>query len=335
MLIGATQVRSGTRGEPLVQVKGLVLGPRKHRNGQTRDAISFELRRGAALALVGEEGSGRRSLMRAVLGLNRFASGRVVLDQVDMGILSAPMTSRLRRRIAFVTGDDKALDPRMTLWDTVDEPLRAHLRLPRDSIAGHRETALKRVGLASHDGRTSVAALSAFDKRRLQVARAIVGAPSLAVIDEPLRGLDALAQWIIVDLLKDLRQQEGPAFLVITADMRVAQAIADDVMIFKDGKIVERGQLRDIVLAPKDGETMQLLAAASLAGRPFAANAASAEAMTPADPSSGSREAASMHAVLPVWAATLQEPFLREQGTAPSPESSAPNEIAGTGGTPT
>ncbi len=254
-------LRSATRGEPLLQVQALDLIGAKA-NARPRDGISFELRRGASLALIGEEGSGRRELVRALLGLDPVAGGRVVLDQVDMSILSAPMTSRLRRRIAFVTGADDALDPRMTLWDTVDEPLRAHLRLPRDMVAGHRETALKRVGLASYDGRTAVAMLSPFDKRRLQVARAIVSAPFLAVIDEPLRGLDAFAQSILIELLEDFRRQEGPAFLVITADVGVAQALAEDALFFKDRRVVERGALREILKNPKDAETRALIEAA-------------------------------------------------------------------------
>ena len=265
----APPARAATRGEPLLQVQALDLRPIKDKAPRGRDGLSFELRRGASLALIGEEGSGRRALVRALLGLERVAGGRVVMDQVDMSILSASMTSRLRRRIAFITGADDALDPRMTLWDTVDEPLRAHLRLPREMVAGHRETALKRVGLASYDGRRAVASLSPFDKRRLQVARAIVGAPFLAVIDEPLRGLDAFAQSILTELLEDFRRQEGPAFLLITADVGVAQALAEDAMFFKDRKVVERGALREILKNPKDEETRRMIDA-SLPGMDFA-----------------------------------------------------------------
>ncbi|HJW42291.1 MAG TPA: ATP-binding cassette domain-containing protein [Rhizomicrobium sp.] len=260
--LAAPPARNATR-EPLLQVQGLDLIGAKKNAPRSRDGITFELRRGASLALIGEDGSGRRELVRALLGLDRVAGGRVVLDQVDMSILSAPMTSRMRRRIAFITGADDALDPRMTLWDTVDEPLRAHLRLPRDMVAGHRETALKRVGLASHDGRRAVATLSPFDKRRLQVARAIVSAPFLAVIDEPLRGLDAFAQSILTELLEDFRRQEGPAFLVITADVGVAQVLAEDAMFFKDHKVVERGALRDILRNPRDEETRELIEASA------------------------------------------------------------------------
>lgn len=250
------------RGEPLLQVHGLDFRPPDDKGPKPRDGLTFELRRGASLALIGEEGSGRRMLVQALLGLQPFSGGRVVLDQVDMSILSVAMTARLRRRIAFITGQDDALDPRMSLWDTVDEPLRAHLGLSRDMVAGHRDTALKRVGLASYDGRAAVATLSRFDKRRLQVARAIVSAPFLAVIDEPLRGLDAFAQSIMKELLEDLRRQEGPAFLIITADVGVAQALAEDAMFFKAGRVVERGPLREILKNPKDEETRHLIEAA-------------------------------------------------------------------------
>jgi peptide/nickel transport system ATP-binding protein len=248
------------RGQPLLQVHGLDLAPEPRR----REGLTFEVRRGASLALVGEEGSGRRELARAVLGLDRPPQGRVVFDAVDLGVLSPVMTSRLRRRIAFITGADDALDPRMTLWDTVDEPLRAHLGLSSDLVAGYREAALKRVGLASHDGRRSVASLGAFDRRRLQVARAIVGAPLLAVVDEPLRGLDAFAQTILREVLSDFRAHQGPAFLVITADFTVAQALADDAFVFHEGKVVERGAIVDILKAPKHPHTKELIEAVTL-----------------------------------------------------------------------
>jgi ABC-type glutathione transport system ATPase component len=258
--------RPSARGEPLLQVHGLVLRPDPKRKTQrTRDQLSFELRRGASLALVGENGSGRRDLMRAVLGLER-KPGRVLFDAVDLNLLSEAMTLRLRRRVAFVTGADDALDPRMTLWDTVDEPLRAHLTLSRDLTAGYREAALKRVGLASHDGRRPVSTLSLFDKRRLLVARAIVGAPLLVVVDELLRGLDAVAQTTMRDLLVDFRVEQQAAFLVITSDFAVAQALADEAMVFDAGRVVERGPVRALLEKPKESVTKALIEAAAFQG---------------------------------------------------------------------
>jgi peptide/nickel transport system ATP-binding protein len=251
--------RNAGRGEPVLQVYNIVFGAKQEPN--SRPGLTFELRRGASLALVGEEGSGRRALASAVLGMERVQTGRVVFDAVDIGILTQTMLTRLRRRIAFITGDDDALDPRMTLWDAVGEPLRAHLGLPNNLIASYRESALKRVGLASLPGNRTVETLSAFDKRRAQVARAIVTAPLLAVIDEPLRGLDAFAQSVMRDLLRNFRDQEGPALIVITADFAVAQALAEDAFVFKDGQVIERGAVRELLKSAKEPYTRTLIEA--------------------------------------------------------------------------
>jgi peptide/nickel transport system ATP-binding protein len=253
--------RNTGRGEPVLQVFGLEIAQRRKKGGTPPDSLTFELRRGASLALIGEDGSGRRDLARTLIGLRRAAAGRVVLDAVDIGILSEKMLARLRRRIALVTGDDDVLDPRMTIWDTVAEPLRAHLRLPRAILSEYGEAALKRVGLASLRPNTSIATLSVFDRRRLQVARAIVTAPVLAVLDEPLRGLDAFAQSVMLDLLKNFREQEGPALLVITADFAVARTLAETALILKDGRIVERGTLRDLPANSTEPFTRSLIEA--------------------------------------------------------------------------
>ncbi len=246
--------RSG-HGQAIVRALGIAL--------RSRDKLTFELRRGGSLALVGELGSGRHALARQLIGLERIQTGRVVFDAVDIGVLSDAMMSRLRRRVAVVAGADDVLDPRLTVSDTVSEPLRASLDLPRRLVASYRDSALKRVGLSSLSSDLFVSQLSAFDKRRLQVARAIVSAPVFALIDEPLRGLDAFAQSVMRDLLRSFRVEEGPAFLVITCDVTVAQALAENAMIFKDGHIVEQGILADLVRAPKHPYTRTLIEAAS------------------------------------------------------------------------
>jgi peptide/nickel transport system ATP-binding protein len=249
--------RSAARGEPLLRVQGLQLATRGKPTARAK--LNFELRRGASLALIGEIGSGRRALARALLGLDPVAGGRIVFDQVDIGVLNATMMARLRRRVAFVTGDDDALDPRMTIFDTVAEPLRAHLAMPRDLVEHNRDAALKRVGLAASPGNRTVLSLSPFDRRRLQIARAIVSQPLLAVIDEPLRGLDAFAQSVVRDLLRNFRSNEGPALLVITSDFGLARAFCEEGFVFKDGQVVERGAIATLLHAPQDPHTRKLL----------------------------------------------------------------------------
>jgi peptide/nickel transport system ATP-binding protein len=261
--------RAPPRGEPLLQVRGLELtrGTKTERE-LSREGLTFELRRGAALALVGEEGSGRRKLARTLIGLERPGAGRVVLDSVDIGILDERMLQRMRRRVAFIVGNDSVLDERMTVWDTVAEPLRAHLNPARTVLAEQTENALKRVGLASVARTARVARLSAFDRRRLQIARAIVTQPHIAIIEEPLHGLDAFGQGIIRDLLKEFRRQEGPAFLVITADFSVADALAEDAFVMKGGRAIERGPLVEILRNPKELATKNLIDAVKAAALP-------------------------------------------------------------------
>jgi peptide/nickel transport system ATP-binding protein len=256
--------RNPQRGQPVLQALHVGLRP----DHGTRDEINFELRRGASLALVGEDGSGRRDLVRRILGMERLDKGRIVFDAVDIGILSPQMMSRLRRRVAVIAGADDVLDPRMSLSETVAEPLRAHLHLPGDLVANYRENALRRVGLASLPGHLPISALSNFDRRRLQVARAIVTAPVLAIVDEPFRGLDAFAQSVIRDLLQSFRVEEGPAFLVITSDFAVARALADDAMVFRDGRVVDRGVLADMLRSPKNAYTRTLVEASRLDAQP-------------------------------------------------------------------
>ncbi len=260
---GVSRERLGARGQAVVQALGIVLPSRAavKTDVRNRDELNFELCRGASLALVGEKGSGRRTLARMILGMGKLPKGRVVFNSVDIGILSSEMRTRLRRRVAMISGTDDVLDPRMSLWETVAEPLRAHLSLPRDVLAQYRDAALRRVGLASRSGELPIAALSVFDRRRLQVARAIVTAPALALIDEPLQGLDAFAQAVIRDLLQSFRDEEGPAFLVITSDFAVARALSEDAMVFKDGQIVERGAIAELIRAPKHPYTRSLVEA--------------------------------------------------------------------------
>ena len=246
------------RGEPVL--KAVELGLSGVDRKSSRSALSFELRKGNVLALVGDIGSGRRALVRALLGLDPVAKGRVILDSIDVGILSRQMMMRLRRRVGFIAGDDALLDPRMTVWDTVEEPLRAHLKLKGAIAAAYRDTALKRVGLDTMVGSRPVGSLSAFDKRRLQIARAVVSAPLLVIIDEPFTGLDTVAQSVVRDLLSNFRTQ-GPAFLVISSDMRVAQMLADEVFVMKDRVVIERGILSDVLAKPKELYTKGLVEA--------------------------------------------------------------------------
>jgi len=258
-LVAGHSSRVITRAEPVLQA--YALQPQGAKDSK-RTALTFEIRRGGSLAFVGEPDAGPRALLRTILGIERPAGGRIVFDAVEIGILPSAMLTRLRRKLALVVGNDDVLDPRLTVWDTVAELLRAQLGLPHNMLDVYCESALRRVGLTSVGTGQLVAHLSAFDKRRLQVARAMAGAPLLAILEEPWRGLEPGGQNTMINLLRDFRKTEGPAFVVVTADFSVAQALAEEAMVFDKGRMVERGPVAELMAAPKTAATRQLLDAA-------------------------------------------------------------------------
>ncbi len=255
--------RASPRSEPLLQVRSLVFDKPIERHARPPEGITFDLRRGASMALVGERGSGRRDIVQAVLGLSPHYHGRIIFDSVDLGVLSPEMCARLRRRVAFITGDDHALDPRMTVYETVTEPVRAHINLGEEENRRTAETVLKRVGLGDMAPRKRVGELNVLDSRRLQIARALAGGPHLVVLYEPLAGLDATGQALVLDLLKDFRRRDGAATIVITANFAVAEALAEEILVVRGREIIERGFVTELLRAPQETYTAALIAAVS------------------------------------------------------------------------
>jgi ABC-type microcin C transport system duplicated ATPase subunit YejF len=251
--------RAAPRSEPLIQMKSFAFT--KQRRFDPAKGITFDLRRGAGLALVGERKSGRRSLARAVLGLAPLRQGRIVFDAVDIGPLSSTMRGHLRRRVVFITGEDDVLDPRMSVRDIVGEPLRTHMNLGAQQNERTTIAALHRVGLGEIPRSRRPGELDVLDRRRLQIARAIAATASLAVLYEPLAGLDSLSGSLILDLLRDYRARSGVAFLLVTANFAVAQALAEEVLVIKDRAVVERGLVWEVLRKPKDPYTKALIAA--------------------------------------------------------------------------
>jgi ABC-type microcin C transport system duplicated ATPase subunit YejF len=251
--------KAAPRSEPLIQMKSFAF--QKQRRFDPAKGITFDLRRGAGLALVGERGSGRRSLARAILGLAPLRQGRIIFDAVDIGPLSSAMRAQLRRRVVFITGEDDVLDPRMSVRDTVAEPLRTHLNLGAQQNERTTIAALNRVGLGELPRSRRPGELDVLDRRRLQIARAIAATASLAVLYEPLAGLDSLSGSLIVDLLRDYRARSGVAFLLVTANIAVAQMLTEEVLIIKDRAVVERGLIWDVIKNPQNPYTKALIAA--------------------------------------------------------------------------
>jgi peptide/nickel transport system ATP-binding protein len=204
--------------------------------------VSFTLQPGRSLGVVGESGSGKSTLARLVMALETPTAGRVRLDGEDLHTLAPAALRRAREKLQMVFQDPYgSLDPRRTVLQTVTEPLRV---LHGASAAEQRERAgevLDAVGLRAADGAKYPHEFSGGQRQRIAIARALITKPKLIVADEPVSALDVSVQAQVLNLMQDLQDQFGLAFLFISHDLAVVNLVCDDVIVLYQGRIVERG----------------------------------------------------------------------------------------------
>ncbi len=259
------------------------------------DDVTFVVRPGETVAVVGESGCGKTTLGRCLLGVIRATSGDVVLFDEQGQALSLTGLSEKdlrphRSRLQMMFQDPySSLDPRMTVADIIGEPLRAIPTLARRD----REELIKRmvvsVGLEVKHLHRYPHAFSGGQRQRIGIARALVTNPSLVVCDEPVSALDVSVQAQIINLLKDLQDQHDLAYLLITHDLSVARYISSRVIIMYVGRIVETGSTQDIFSAPRHPYTEALLSAVPriTPGRKGTRLILGGEVPNPASPPSG------------------------------------------------
>ena len=227
------------------------------------DGISLSLREGRTLGVVGESGSGKTTLGLALLRLikseGRIAFGERRLDGLGQGELRP-----LRKAMQIVFQDPYgSLSPRMSVGEIVAEGLAVH-GLAADEAERERliVAALEEVGVDPESRHRYPHEFSGGQRQRVAIARAMVLKPRLVVLDEPTSALDMSVQAQIVDLLRELQRRHGLAYLFISHDLRVIRALADDIMVLKDGKVVEEGPAERVMTSPREAYTRALMAAA-------------------------------------------------------------------------
>ena len=230
---------------------------------QSLDDVSFTLRGGSTLGIVGESGSGKSTLARLVMALEAPSAGCVRFEGRDLHALDADALRQARRDFQMVFQDPySSLDPRMTIARTVAEPLE---RLEQVSRAERRERAaamLDAVGLnAAQDLDKVPHEFSGGQRQRIAIARALVTHPKLIVADEPVSALDVSVQAQVLNLMQDLQQRFGLAYLFISHDLAVVERMADELLVLQHGRVVERGLPADVLRAPTHPYTQRLLAA--------------------------------------------------------------------------
>ena len=226
------------------------------------DGVSLSLKEGHTIGLVGESGSGKTTLGLALLRLEGSRGG-IHFDRQDLQALSQRQLRPLRRQMQIVFQDPfSSLSPRMSVGEIVGEGLEVHRIGSEAERAKMIEQALVEVGLDPAARDRYPHEFSGGQRQRISIARALVLKPRLIVLDEPTSALDMSVQAQIVDLLRDLQARHRIAYLFISHDLKVVRALADEVLVLRHGKVVERGPSRQIFERPQTPYTQALIAAA-------------------------------------------------------------------------
>lgn len=223
--------------------------------------VSLDIEPGRIHALVGESGSGKTSLARAILRLLPVESGELLFRGEDLLRMNAKQLRQARRSIQAVFQDPQAsLSPRRNVLQTLREPLD-HFGLGRHADRADRSmAALEAVGLDTALRHRYPHELSGGQRQRVALARALVSEPDLIIADEPVSSLDVTAQAVIIDLIRELRETRGLAFLFVSHDLSVVQRVADRISVMYLGELVESAPATALFARPAHPYTRALLA---------------------------------------------------------------------------
>jgi len=276
---GATAAAKDPQAPVVLQVRSLAKSFRIRqglfggREFKAVEGVDFELRRGHTLGVVGESGSGKTTMGLTLLRLHEPTSGEVIFDGRDLLKLSGPERQAMRRRIQIVFQNPYAsLNPRFTVGQTLLEPMQIH------GIGGttaEREQRarglLQRVGLEAAAFGRYPHEFSGGQRQRIAIARCLTLQPEVLILDEAVSALDVSVQAQVLNLLKDLQDELGLSYVFISHDLAVVRFMADEVLVMKDGRVVERARAPDLLAAPREEYTRRLIGAVPRGWRPAAA----------------------------------------------------------------
>jgi peptide/nickel transport system ATP-binding protein len=290
-------------GDPLLSVRNLakqysvtegLLG-REVERVHAVDGVDFDVGRGETLGLVGESGCGKSTVASTTLRLEEPTGGAIRFDGEDVTAYDRRDLERFRRRAQLVFQHATAtFNPRMTVGETVAEPLQIHGMADADRRRAIVEDILERVGLAAEDADRYPHEFSGGQQQRIALARSLVLDPDLLVADEPVSGLDVSVQASVLQLMSDLQAAFGLSILFISHDMGVVREFCDRVAVMYLGEIVERGPVESVFEDPAHPYTEALLETIpEISPTANAADAATAplsgDVPDPANPPSGCR----------------------------------------------
>ncbi|MDX8030623.1 ABC transporter ATP-binding protein [Lentzea sp. BCCO 10_0856] len=223
--------------------------------------ITFDVREGETLGLVGESGCGKTTTLMEILGLEKPMSGEISVLGTNVSSLDSKRRKEIRRDMSVVFQDPMAsLDPRLTINDVIAEPMQVH-GYGKDEINRRVPELMRLVGLRPEQLSRYPGEFSGGQRQRIGIARALALEPKLVVLDEPVSALDVSIQAGVINLLEELKSKLGLAYLFVAHDLSVVRHIADRVAVMYLGKIVEIGEVDSVFDAPRHPYTQALLSA--------------------------------------------------------------------------
>jgi peptide/nickel transport system ATP-binding protein len=224
---------------------------------------NFKLRKGHTIGVVGESGSGKTTMGLTLLRLHEPTSGEVIFDGKNLLKMTGPERDKMRRRIQIVFQNPYAsLNPRFTVGQTLMEPMQVHNLLANDTERQKKAlSVLSKVGLDASAFGKYPHEFSGGQRQRIAIARCLVLEPEVLVLDEAVSALDVSVQAQVLNLLKDLQDELGLSYVFISHDLAVVRFISDEVLVMKDGEVVEQADAATILERPQQDYTKRLLGA--------------------------------------------------------------------------
>lgn len=253
------------------------------------DGVSFELKKGGILGIVGESGCGKSTLARGIMRLNQVREGKISLLGRDILAMEGSELLEFRRHLQMVFQDPEAsLNPRFTCGEIIAEPIRVfEPHLKKDEVATRVQQLMLEVGLNPNLIRRFPHEFSGGQRQRISIARSISINPVLLVCDEAVSALDVSIQAQIINLLNALKKEHQLTYLFISHDLSVVRYISDEIMVMYLGKVVEKGPSLGIINQPKHPYTEALISAVPEYQRKKAVIDLEGEIPSPINPPSG------------------------------------------------